>query len=114
MLGRSITEVTVPQASREQGHEIMARLQRGETWSGEFVVQDRHGRMFPAQVTDSPVLDERGQLIGIVGISTDITARKQAEEETRHKDALIRIAGPGDPHRRLGDRDAGTTRLLVR
>ena len=92
----------------------MAHLQRGETWSGEFLVQSRQGRVFPAHVTDSPVLDERGQLIGIVGISTDITARKQAEDEARQKDTLIRIAGTADAHRRLGDRPARRARLLVR
>jgi len=93
MLGRAITEVTVPQATRNQGQEIMALLQRGETWSGELLVQSRQGRVFPAHVTDSPVLDEFGHLIGVVGISTDITARKHAEDEARQKDALIRIAG---------------------
>jgi PAS domain S-box-containing protein len=93
MLGRVITEVTVPQATLGQGQEIMARLQRGETWSGEFLVQSRQGRVFPAHVTDSPVLDERGHLIGIIGISTDITARRQAEDEARKKDTLIRMAG---------------------
>jgi two-component system cell cycle sensor histidine kinase/response regulator CckA len=93
MLGRLITEVTVPQATQKQGEEIIARLQCGETWSGEFLVQSRDGRVFPAHVTDSPVLDERGHLIGIVGISTDITARRQAEDAARQKDTLIRIAG---------------------
>ena len=93
MLGRAITEVTIPQATQNQGKEIMALLQRGETWSGEFLVQSRQGRVFPAHVTDSPVLDGRGSLIGMVGISTDITARKQAEDEARQKDTLIRLAG---------------------
>ena len=93
MLGRRITDVTVPQVTRRQADEMMAQLQGGDTWSGEFLVQSRHGRVFPAHVTDSPVLDERGHLVGIVGISTDITARKQAEDEARQKDALIRIAG---------------------
>jgi PAS domain S-box-containing protein len=93
MLGRIITEVTVPQATQTQGQEIMALLQRGETWSGEFLVQSRQGRVFPAHVTDSPVMDGRGHLIGIVGISTDITARKQAEDAARQKDTLIRMAG---------------------
>ncbi|HXG55771.1 MAG TPA: PAS domain S-box protein [Vicinamibacterales bacterium] len=93
MLGRLITDVTVPQATRDQAIEIMAHLQRGETWTGEFLVQNRHGRIFPAQVTDSPVVDASGRVTGIVGISTDITARKQAEAEARRKDTLIRIAG---------------------
>ena len=93
MLGRVITEVTVPQATQVQGLEIMALLQRGETWSGEFLVHSRQGRVFPAHVTDSPVLDGRGRLIAIVGISTDISLRKQAEDEARQKDTLIRLAG---------------------
>ncbi|MEO7189880.1 MAG: PAS domain S-box protein [Vicinamibacterales bacterium] len=93
MLGLSITQVTVPQASRQQGQEIMARLQAGETWTGEFLVQTRQGRVFPVQITDSPVLDGQGHLIGIVGISSDISARKRAEEDIRQKDVLIRIAG---------------------
>jgi PAS domain S-box-containing protein len=93
MLGQAIAEVTIPQATQDQGREIMARLQRGEMWSGEFLVQNRQGKVFPAYVTDAPVLDARGHLIGIVGISTDITERKQAEDEARQKDMLIRMAG---------------------
>lgn len=93
ILGRHVTDVTRPQSSPELGRDIMTRLERGESWTGEFPVQDRRGRVFPALLTDSPVLDDRRRLIGIVGISTDISARIQAEEEMRQKDALIRIAG---------------------
>ena len=41
--GRSVMEVTVPQASREQAEEIMRQLQKGENWSGEFLVQIARG-----------------------------------------------------------------------
>ena len=81
--GRSVIDVTVPQASREQAEEIMGRLQKGENWSGEFIVQSRAGRLFPAFVVDSPLLDEDGKLVGIIGISSDITDRKQVEELIR-------------------------------
>ncbi len=81
--GRSVMEVTVPHASREQADEILRQLQQGQNWSGEFLVQSRSGRFFPAEVTDSPLFDESGKLIGIVGISSDITNRKQVEELVR-------------------------------
>jgi PAS domain S-box-containing protein len=62
MLGRPITEVTVAQTTKEEAAEILAHLRAGENWSGELMVQDRKGRVFPAHVTDSPVIDDAGQL----------------------------------------------------
>ncbi|MDT7689552.1 MAG: hypothetical protein QOE46_2311 [Acidobacteriota bacterium] len=78
-IGRSILEVTPAETSTEQAAEIMLRLMEGETWSGEFNVRRRNGRTFPALVTDTPIHDEGGRLIGVVGVSADITERKRAE-----------------------------------
>ena len=86
MLGRNIMEITVPQASLEQAREIMAKLALGESWSGEFQVQDRSGYSFPALVTDSPLLDDQGHLVGIIGISADISERKRAEEAAQRNE----------------------------
>jgi len=82
-LGRNIIEVTPTDTSQAQALEIMSCLQRGESWSGEFMVRHRDGRVFPAMVTDSPIHDQEGRLIGIVGISFDITERKRAQEALR-------------------------------
>jgi PAS domain S-box-containing protein len=78
-IGRSVLEVTPAETSMEQATEIMSRLMAGETWSGEFNVRRRDGRTFPALVTDTPIHDEDGRLIGVVGVSVDITERKLAE-----------------------------------
>jgi len=87
--GRNIMDVTFPQASHEQGEQIMTRLQRGETWSGESLVQRRDGTTFPAAVTDSPLLNTHGKLVGIIGISSDITERKRVEAEQRVQSAAL-------------------------
>jgi PAS domain S-box-containing protein len=79
VLGRDIVEVTPAEASREQAAGIMSRLMAGETWSGEFDVRRRDGTTFPASVTDTPIHDEAGNLVGVVGVSADITARRRAE-----------------------------------
>lgn len=80
-LGANIFDLTVMNATRELAEEIFARLQSGGSWSGEFEVRRRDGTIFPALVTDSPIFNDRNELIGIVGVSSDITARKLAEEE---------------------------------
>ncbi|HEY0006589.1 MAG TPA: PAS domain S-box protein [Pyrinomonadaceae bacterium] len=80
-LGHSILDLTPAVGSEEYAAEIMSSLQRGESWSGEIIVRARDGKTFPAMVTDTPVYDEHGTLIGIVGVSADITERKRAEKE---------------------------------
>jgi PAS domain S-box-containing protein len=86
VMGRNIVEVTPAQESAQQATEIMERLRQGESWAGEFMVRRKNGDWFSAHVTDSPVHDEHGQLVGIVGISSDISAQKEAE---RHKSLLL-------------------------
>ena len=68
-LGRDIVGVTPSELSRREAEEIMAALRRGIPWSGRFIVRDRDGRRFLAEVTDHPVRDARGDLVGIVGVS---------------------------------------------
>jgi PAS domain S-box-containing protein len=85
-VGRNIIEVTPAGASREEAEEIMSRLQKGERWSGELFLHRRDGTVFPALVTDSPIFDEQGRLVGIVGVSVDITERKRAEADLREAD----------------------------
>ena len=85
VLGRNVLEVTPSPATQEQATEIMRRLGSGEPWTGEFTVRRRDGTTFEAIVTDAPVHDETGALIGIVGISTDISERKALEEQLAHQ-----------------------------
>jgi PAS domain S-box-containing protein len=78
-VGRDVLEVTPAETSAEQAAEIMSRLAEGEAWSGEFGVRRRDGSCFPALVTDAPILDGAGRLVGVVGVSADISERKRAE-----------------------------------
>ena len=88
-MGRNILDVTPTDTTQQQAAEIMACLARGESWEGEFLTRNREGKVFPVHVTDTPVLDEKGQVTGIIGISLDITERKQAEEALRKSEASL-------------------------
>jgi PAS domain S-box-containing protein len=80
-LGRNILELTPSDDSRLHAESVMEELRSGRTWTGEIVLKRRDGTTFPAHVSDGPLHDEDGNLIGIVGISYDITPRRQAEEK---------------------------------
>jgi PAS domain S-box-containing protein len=80
-LAANIIDITPAASLREQAAEIFSSLRRGESWSGEFLVKRRDGAEFPVMVTDSPILNETGQLIGMVGVSVDNTSRRRTEEE---------------------------------
>jgi len=78
-LGRHVLELTSG-TDRAKAEATMALLARGSGWSGEFTGRRRDGSTFPGHVTDAPVHDESGALIGIVGVSYDISATKRAQE----------------------------------
>ncbi|HWS55612.1 MAG TPA: ATP-binding protein [Pyrinomonadaceae bacterium] len=80
VVGRPVVEVTPAETSNAQADEIMSSLRAGRTWSGEFLVRRRDGTTFPALVTDAPILDAGGRLVGVVGVSSDLSERKRAEE----------------------------------
>lgn len=71
VLGRDVTEVTVPHLSQGDAEEIMEALREGVPWQGGFAVQTRDGHMFPALVTDSGIYRD-GALVGIVGESMSL------------------------------------------
>jgi PAS domain S-box-containing protein len=91
VVGRSIVEVISADETREQSAEIMARLGAGESWVGEMDLRRRDGTMFPALITDTPVFDEGGAFVGVVGVSVDITERKHAEDALLERTRLAAL-----------------------
>ncbi len=80
-LAANVIDITPAAAVREQAAEVFSSLKEGKSWSGEFLVKHRDGTEFPVMVTDSPIFDEKGELIGLVGVSVDNTIRRRTEEE---------------------------------
>src|SRR6185436_8779718 len=78
-LGRPIIDVVPSEVPREEAREHVLRMGRGERFSGERLLQRHDGTTFEGSVTTSPILDSEGRQIGVVGLSRDITAYKQAE-----------------------------------
>jgi PAS domain S-box-containing protein len=89
VVGRNIMEITVSAASEQEAREHMSALNDGKCWSGEFQVRCKNGEFLTALVTLSPMIDDSGTAIGVVGISQDLSSRKQAEEELQNAHAEL-------------------------
>jgi diguanylate cyclase (GGDEF)-like protein/PAS domain S-box-containing protein len=79
--------------------DMWQQLLNADTWSGEIWDKRKDGGIYPKWLTISAVKNESGEATGYVGIFSDITARKQAEEEIRNLafyDTLTKL-----PNRRL-------------
>ena len=120
-VGRSVVELTPAPQSVEEATQIFAELAAGRSWEGEFVVRHRDGTAFPAHVTDTPVFGADGTLQAIIGISTDITERKRAEQAVRHPVGDRRVEqrrdhrqGAGRNDRQLEQRGREVVRLFRR
>ena len=83
VLGRNLASVTCPQTTPEQDAELLATLRRGETWTGEITCRCKDGTLVSLLTTNSTVLCDVGQPVGIIGIGVDLTERKRAEAELR-------------------------------
>jgi PAS domain S-box-containing protein len=95
VVGRSVMDVTPAPQTEAPAAEILAAIQAGRSWSGEMVLRRADGTTFFAQVTDTPVFDAAGELVGIIGISEDVSERRWAEQALRRSEQRLRLALAG-------------------
>jgi diguanylate cyclase (GGDEF)-like protein/PAS domain S-box-containing protein len=82
---------------------LWRQINSGLSWRGEFINKRKNGDICWEESHIAPVKNEQGATTHYVAVQTDITARKQLEEQVRHMafhDELTKL-----PNRRmLGDR----------
>ncbi len=79
-IGKHISDLTVPSQGRESGEEIMRHIRETGYWEGEFEVRRKDGRTFPVRIANTVFRDADGIITGLVGVSTDISESKEAEQ----------------------------------
>jgi|GEM_PF-1965091 PAS domain S-box/diguanylate cyclase (GGDEF) domain len=89
-LGRPLAGLLPPARGwADVGRVVQARVETGDTWSGDFWVRRKDGVEIPVLVTDTPVFDDTGAQIGTIGVSSDITERKQHELDQARLSAIV-------------------------
>ena len=104
LLGRSIVDLTVPESLADHAEAIQERIRSGRTWTGQFEVRRRDGTTFPALVTNAPYRDARGEVAGMIGVSTDIASLERTRRLlTRRAEQQRAVAEVGQIATRLDD-----------
>jgi PAS domain S-box-containing protein len=83
VLGKDDTFLFTPaeaKAVKEDDRQVMAS---GRIKTSEDRITDAFGKQRTFLSTKGPIYDEKGEVIGVFGISRDITERKRAEERLR-------------------------------
>jgi PAS domain S-box-containing protein len=80
-LGRRVTDLLVPPALSAEAEEIFARVLAGEEWAGDFAAPDKDGTIRWIAVVDRPIRNPAGEVVGVVGISEDVSSWRRVEAE---------------------------------
>ena len=85
LIGRPVAIIHSENNATEVSNNLFSTLAKNQTWKGEVLNKRKDGSDFPVLLTLSPLLNEKGELVGSVGIAKDITELKQAEDEIKLK-----------------------------
>jgi PAS domain S-box-containing protein len=95
IIGKPISTLRPPGIVAASTTVLESTLSGG--WRGELLNMKKDGTIFPIHLSSSPILDEQGQMIGLIGAAIDITNSKQSEESLRAKEEKLRAVFSGSP-----------------
>jgi|GEM_PF-193654 len=82
LIGRVVDDLRTTERKNQQFAKILPKTQK-EGWQGELWNKRKDGTEFPIWLTASPVRDEEGRTIALIGVARDVTEKKLAEEALR-------------------------------
>jgi PAS domain S-box-containing protein len=94
-LGLPVGELLTADGHADEAAAIWEALRSGLSWSGRFTVRRRDGSTFPAQVTDAPIVDSSGTLVGVIGISLDVSEREATSRRLYRLAAVVEAMRDG-------------------
>lgn len=97
-VGAPIQDLTVGPVTADVADAILERLSEGHHWSGTFDARRKDGALFRVDVLDAPVIDDNGQMVGLLGLSRE--SADQFANSLSELAELRELAGRLDDFRR--------------
>ena len=73
------------------GREVFETIMRGDQWTGEIKMSSRNRDILDIFLRAYTIKDQNNKVIGLVGVHTDITERKRAEEALQRREAELEL-----------------------
>jgi PAS domain S-box-containing protein len=89
MLGRSLFDF-MDEDSQVQARAYVERRKQGIHERHDFKFRRQDGSVLWAIVSATPILDASGQFVGVLRMITDISDRKQAEQQLQEREQFLR------------------------
>jgi PAS domain S-box-containing protein len=89
VLGRDAATVGFSPVDSETTGAAIAALRAGQNWEGDMERRRKDGSALLVNVKDVPLRSPSGELIGFVGVSTDITERRGVESALEQRNAAL-------------------------
>jgi len=89
-LGRPITDMVKTNISLDVSKEIMSGIAVGKARYGELSVTRPDGSEIEVRAFTTPIKDDAGEVIGLVGISADISEQKRISRELKQSELRFR------------------------
>jgi PAS domain S-box-containing protein len=95
MFGYTMEEVSrlqpaVLYADGDVARKVFGTIMAGTPWQGKIDMIAKNGRQFPVSLRADAIKDENENIIGLIGVHTDITERKWVEEAIRESEKRFR------------------------
>ena len=91
VLGKSMLEVAPTKQSLAESEAVIAQLANGAVWEGEMIVKNKEGNELPIYITCAPIEDNDGRLVGMMGVSNNISEQKAVEQTLLIKEEQLSV-----------------------
>src|SRR4029079_325544 len=82
-VGRPLVDLAIAPGNVRLAQGVMKTVVGGEVWDGDLPVLRKDGSAITVRARIQPVHDAHGELMAMVGFSTDVTERRRSEAERK-------------------------------